>query len=152
VSTFFVFRLIDEQARGGWQSGLFYFNGSPKASLQPVSLAAARLEEFGPSGCAVLLQPQPRIVFFPGRKPTARFPTVKPISLLCDADCTYDVQLLGARGKLYAEATGKVIAGTRIRVGLGGQPLARGTYRIAVRVTANAFKANRFKKTVTFTF
>jgi hypothetical protein len=152
VTTFFVFRLIDEQPRGGWQSGLFYFNGSPKASLEPVSLAAARLEEFGPSGCAALLQPQPKVTFFPGRKPSARFPTVKPIGLLCDADCTYDVRLLGIRGKVYGEGTGKVIAGTRIRVGVGDQPLARGTYRLAVRVTANAFKANPFKKTVTFTF
>ncbi len=152
VTTFFVFRLIDEQPRGGWQSGLFYFNGSPKASLVPVSLAAARLKEFGPSGCAALLQPQPRVTFFPGRKPSVRFPTVKPISLLCDADCIYDVRLLGIRGKLYGEGTGKVVAGTRIRVGVGEQSLARGTYRLAVRVTANDFKANPFKKTVTFTF
>jgi hypothetical protein len=150
VTSFFVFRLIDEQPRGGWQSGLYYFNGSPKASMQPVSLAAARLAEFGPTGCASILQPQPKI--YPPRKPSTQSPIVKPVGLLCDADCTYDIRLLGVRGKLYAEATGKAIAGTRVKVGLGQVPLARGTYRIAVRVTANAYKANPFKKTLSFTF
>src|SRR5581483_2410281 len=45
VRTFFVFRLIDEPARGGWQSGVYYANGSPKSSLPGVEAAARRLQE-----------------------------------------------------------------------------------------------------------
>jgi hypothetical protein len=62
------------------------------------------------------------------------------------------VKLLGLRGRLYGSATGTAIAGTRVHIGLEQPVLASGTYRIVVRVTANAYKANAFTKTMLFTF
>jgi hypothetical protein len=151
VRTFLVFRLIDEALRGGWQSGLYYANGSPKASLPAVEAAARRLQEQTPTGCATLLAPRPRVSFFPARKPTARFPTLKPVSLLPDADCIYEVRL-GKGSSLVARVRGRAVAGVRKRIGLTEAFLSRGTYRITIRVTATDFRAKPFTKSIRFTF
>jgi hypothetical protein len=151
VRTFLVFRLIDEALRGGWQSGVYYANGSPKASLPGVEAAARRLREQAPTGCATLLAPKPRVSFFPVRRPTARSPVMRPISLLPDADCVYEVRL--AKGSsLVADVRGRGVAGVRKRIGLTEAPLPRGTYRITVRLTATDYKANMFTKSRTFSF
>jgi hypothetical protein len=151
VRTFLVFRLIDEPARGGWQSGVYYANGSPKASLPGVEAAARRLAEQRPTGCASVLAPKPLVSFFPVRRPTARFPTVKPISLFCDADCAYQVRL--AKGSsLVALARGRAIAGVRKKIALTEALLPRGSYRITVRVAATDFRANPFRTSRTFAF
>ena len=151
VRTFFVFRLVDEQSRGGWQSGLYYVNGSPKRSLDAVEATARRLQEQAPTGCAALLAPKPHVSFFPVRKPSARFPTVKPMSLLPDADCIYEVRLTKG-SSLVARVRGRGIAGIRKRIGLTEQPLRAGGYRITIRVTATDFHASPFTKSITFAF
>jgi hypothetical protein len=151
VRSFFVFRLIDEPQRGGWQSGLFYANGSAKASLPGVEAAARRLRERAPQGCATILAPRPLVSFFPVRKPSARFPTVKPISLLCDADCSYEVRLLH-RGRVFADRKGTAIAGIRKHIAVTPQLLPRGPYRMTITVTATAYQANPFRKTILFAF
>jgi hypothetical protein len=151
VRTFFVFRLIDEQPLGGWQSGLYYVNGSPKASLPGVEAVARRLEERAPTGCATLLAPRPLVSFFPVRKPTRRLPFLNPISLLADADCTYEVRL--AKGSsVVARVRGRALAGVRRRIAVTGQPVRGGTYRITIRVTATDFRARPFTKSIVFRF
>jgi hypothetical protein len=149
VRTFMVFRLIDETALGGWQSGLYYVNGSPKSSLPAVEAAARRLEERRPTGCASLLAPRPRVSFFPVRRPTPRFPTLKPLSLLPDADCRYEVRLMKG-SSLIGEVRGRAVAGIRRRIGLTEAILARGTYRITIRVTATDFRARPFTRSKVF--
>jgi hypothetical protein len=151
VRTFFVFRLIDEPLLGGWQSGLYYVNGTPKTSLDPVEAAARRLEEQPPLGCRTLLAPKPLVSFFPVRRPTARLPFVNPISLLPDADCTYEVRLTKG-SSLVALVRGRGIAGVRKKIGLTPNPLTRGAYRIVIRVRATAFRANEFVTSRRFTF
>jgi hypothetical protein len=151
VRTFLVFRLIDEALRGGWQSGVYYANGSPKASLPGVEAAARRLAEERPTGCTTLLTPKPLIAFFPVRHPTAQFPTIEPISLLCDADCRYEVRLMKG-SSMVAVVQGKAIAGVRKKIGLTPNPLTSGSYRINVRVKATAFKANEFVTGRAFSF
>jgi hypothetical protein len=149
VRTFFVFRLIDEQALGGWQSGLYYVNMTPKTSLDAVEAAARRLEEQPPTGCRTLLAPKPHVSFFPVRRPTARAPFVSPISLFPDADSRYEVRLTKG-SSLVALATGRAVAGVRKRIGLTEALLPRGTYRITIRVTATDFRATPFRLTRTF--
>jgi hypothetical protein len=151
VRTFFVFRLIDEPAREGWQSGVYYANGSPKASLLGVEAAARRLEEQAPTGCRTLLAPKPHVSFFPVRRPTARFPVLKPISLLPDADCVYEVRLMKG-SSLVADVRGHGIAGVRRRIGLTEAILPRGTYRLTIRITATDFRATPFAKSINFSF
>jgi hypothetical protein len=151
VRIFFVFRLIDEPIRGGWQSGVYYANGSPKASLPGVEATARRLQEQAPTGCATLLAPKPHVWFFPVRRPTAGSPVVRPISLLADADCVYQVQLTKG-SSLVARVRGRAVAGVRKRIGLTEKLLPRGTYRITVRVAATDYKANAFTTSRTFAF
>src|SRR5581483_1341047 len=151
VRTFFVFRLIDELARGGWQSGVYYANGSPKSSLPGVEAAARRLQEVKPTGCATLLAPKPLVSFFPVRRPTARLPILRPISLLPDADCVYEVRLMKG-SSLIADVRGRGIAGVRRRIGLTEAILPRGVYRITIRVTATDFRATPFTKSIVFSF
>jgi hypothetical protein len=151
VRTFFVFRLIDEPIRGGWQSGVYYANGSPKASLPGVEAAARRLQEQAATGCATLLAPRPHVSFFPVRKPTPRSPVMRPISLLADADSVYEVRLMKG-SLLVARARGRAVAGIRKHIGLTEKVLPRGTYRIAVRVTASDYRANPFTTSRTFSF
>jgi hypothetical protein len=151
VRTFLVFRLIDEAVRGGWQSGVYYANGSPKASLPGVEEAARRLAEQRPTACTTVLAPKPLVSYFPVRRPTARFPTVKPVSLLCDADCRYELRLMKG-SSIVADVRGKAIAGVRKKIGLTPNPLTPGTYRIMVRAKATAFRANEFVSSRKFTF
>jgi hypothetical protein len=152
VRSLFVFRLIDEAQRGGWQSGVYYANGSPKASLPGVEAAARRLRERRPQDCATVLAPVPMVSFFPVRKPTARLPTVKPISLLCDADCTYRVLLTNRGGRVFADKTGVATATLRKKIGVTPDLLPRGTYRLTITVTTNAYKAKPFRLGRSFTF
>src|SRR5581483_2510159 len=149
VRTFMVFRLIDEAALGGWQSGLYYVDGSPKSSLAAVEAAARRLEEHSPSGCSTLLATRPRVSFFPVRRPTPRFPTLKPLSLLPDADCRYEVRLMKG-SSLMVDVRGRAIAGVRRRIGLTEAILARGTYRLTIRVTTTDFRARPFTSSKVF--
>ena len=121
VRTFLVFRLIDEAVRGGWQSGVYYANGSPKASLPGVEEAARRLAEQRPTACTTVLAPKPLVSYFPVRRPTARFPTVKPVSLLCDADCRYELRLMKG-SSVVADVRGKAIAGVRKQIGPDAEP------------------------------
>ena len=46
-----LFHVEDESARSGWQSGEFYADDSPKASLAPVRAAARRAQADKPTGC-----------------------------------------------------------------------------------------------------
>jgi hypothetical protein len=151
VRTFFVFRLIDETRREGWQSGLYYANGSPKASLPAIEATARRLQERAPTGCATLLALKPLVSFFPVRRPTARSPVVRPVSLLADADSVYEVRLMKG-SSLVADVRGRAVAGVRRRIGLTEAVLPRGAYRLTIRVTAVDFRARPFTKSVTFSF
>jgi hypothetical protein len=151
VRTFLVFRLIDEPALEGWQSGLYYVNGSPKSSLPVVEAAARRLEEQSPTDCRELLALKPRVSFFPGRRPSASLPTMSPISLLPDADSAYEVRLMKG-SSLVADVRGRAVAGIRRRIGLTEAFLPRGTYLLTIRITATDFRATPFTKSIRFSF
>jgi hypothetical protein len=147
VRTFLVFRLIDRQDLSDWQSGVYYADRkTPKSSLTAIAAAAQRARTSTPTGCARLLAPRPLVSFFPRGRPTVRFPTVKPLSVLCDEDCTYEIRLYRLRDDLrLVDLVGKAVAGTRVHVRLPDTPLARGSYRLTMRVTAVAYRANAFR-------
>jgi hypothetical protein len=146
VRTFLVFRLIDSPTLPDWQSGLYYADrATPKSSRDAVAAAAARARTPAPTGCARLLAPRPLVSFFPRGRPTHRFPTVKPILLLCDEDCEYELELYRLRdGTVLADASGDALAGVRVHVAPGRRPLPRGSYGLRIRVRATAYAANAF--------
>jgi hypothetical protein len=74
-----------------------------------------------------------------------------PISLLPDADGTYEVRLLKG-SSLVADVRGRAVAGVRRHIGLTETFLTAGTYRLTIRVTATDFSAKPFTKSIHFTF
>jgi hypothetical protein len=154
VRTFLVFRLIDSPFLADWQSGLFYADRTtPKSSLAAVAAAAERWRTPAPAGCARLLAPRPFVSFFPVRPPTPRFPTIKPLLLLCDQDCYYEVRVFRLRDdRRLLDWTGTAIAGNKKHIGLPLGPLAPGSYRLTIRVTALAYTANAFTAKRDFRF
>jgi len=147
VRTFLLFRLIDSPALPDWQSGVYYADRhTPKSSGAAVAAAAKRARSATPTGCARLLAPRPLVAFFPVRSPTRRFPTVKPLLLLCDEDCNYEVRLFRLRNDArLADVAGAAVAGVATHIRLPATRLAPGRYRLTIRVTAAAYKANAFR-------
>jgi hypothetical protein len=146
VRTFLVFRLIDSPTLPDWQSGLYYADRlTPKSSRDAVAAAATRARTPTPAGCARLLAPRPLVSFFPRGRPTRRFPTVKPVLVLCDEDCEYELELYRPKdGTILADASGAALAGARVHVSLPRRPLPRGSYGLRIRVRALAYIANAF--------
>jgi hypothetical protein len=146
VRTFLLFRLIDSPTLSDWQSGVYYADGeTAKSSLAAIAAAADRARTPTPTGCGRLLAPRPFVSFFPVRPPTPRFPTIKPLLLLCDEDCYYQVRLFRLRDDMrLLDWTGTAIAGNTKHISLPVGPLAPGSYRLTMRVTALAYPANAF--------
>ena len=91
VRAILVFSLVDENALPGWQSGVYYVDGTPKSSLPAVATRRMRPPEPdlvpGPPGDA----PAGRALV-PERRPTSE-PSTFPILLACDVDCVYRVRI-----------------------------------------------------------
>src|SRR5207247_2206055 len=113
VRAFLLFSLFDEVNLAGWQSGLYYIDGTRKDSFDAVAAAARSARRNALTTCPGLqVKPKVTAVFFPfGRpKPVAsRFPIV----LTCDVDCRYYLRLekLPAHSRVLAAsglATGQL--------------------------------------------
>ena len=83
-----LFHVQDEPALSAWQSGEFYVDGSPKASLVPVRNAAASVHRGIVAACPGLLL-TPKLVLR-ARKPDK---TGIKVVLTCSLDCAYIVTL-----------------------------------------------------------
>jgi hypothetical protein len=134
VRTLMVFRLIDQPALADWQSGVYYADReTPKSSRAAVAAAATRYRARTEAGCAALLAPKPLVDW-------------KRRVLTCDADCAYTetFRRVGSSGPV-ATIRGTALAAVPTRL---AQPkLNPGRYRITLRVTATAYKANAFVAT-----
>jgi hypothetical protein len=152
VRTFLVFRLIDSPDLPDWQSGLYYADRqTAKSSRTAVAAAARRARTRRPTGCAALLAPRPFVSFFPARRPTPRFPTLKPLLLLCDEDCDYGIRLSRLTGRApLVEVRGRATAGRTVHPQVRAGRLRPGGYRLTIRVTAVAYRANAFTSSRTF--
>ena len=97
-----LFHVQDEPALAAWQSGEFYVDGSPKASLFPVRSAAASVHRGIVAACPNLVL-TPKLKLKVG-KPTAA--SVK-VTLSCSLDCAYSITLDGGR-----RTTGTAVGGS----------------------------------------
>jgi len=125
VKALFLFHAFDEPALAGWQSGVYYANGTPKTSLAPV-LSAMELSRRG-----VVAQ-------CPGMR-LAVHATVSQqgsrLFLTCDLDCTYVAQLYRLPGKLLASKRGRAVG--QLKSALPFRvPVATARYRLRVSATA----------------
>ena len=119
VQGFFLFHTEDEPALDRWQSGLYYADGTPKASLPGVKAAISLLRRGSLARCPGLRLPVkatavtfPSARVFAGKAPLA-------VRFRCDLDCTFWARLerlpthatvTGARGRAVG---GKAREGAR---------------------------------------
>jgi hypothetical protein len=131
VRTFMVFRLIDQPALADWQSGVYYADRqTPKSSRAAVGAAAKRYRSRTVAGCAALLAPKPLVDW-------------KRRVLTCDADCAY-TEIFRRVGSSRSVAMIRDRTQAAIPTRLPQAKLKPGRYRIVLRVTATAYKANAF--------
>ena len=120
----------DEPARTGWQSGVYYADGSQKTSLEPVRVALGASRGGSIASCPGLaLDVKPKTVAF---GLTARALSVR---LRCELDCAYRARLVKLPGGSTTSSTGgRSPAGVLTRVVLPNRRVAAGRYRIAVTI------------------
>jgi hypothetical protein len=138
VRAIMILHAFDESAlgpSGGWQSGVFYADGTPKASLQAMQNAGRDALGGTVARCPGLqLTPQAKVTF-----PRGRVLQAQPLklSVTCDLDCNVYARL----EKLPLHSTTLAVrahglAGTRTSITFPARRLAPGQYRFTVRLTA----------------
>jgi hypothetical protein len=121
VAGVLLFHARDEHGLAGWQSGLYYPDGTPKASLDVVRDTLDAIAGNTLGKCAVAIKP---VVAFT--------PPARRISLRCDRDCVYRARLLRLpAGSVTAWKNGRGTAGLRQSFQLGAK-VAPGEYKLSV--------------------
>jgi hypothetical protein len=125
VKGLFLFHSVDESDLHAWQSGLYYPDGTAKASLPAVRLAIAQARRGVVAHC-------PGLALTPVAKATQRG---RRLVVSCDIDCTYVAQLWRLPGHLLATRRGRAIGGTAKTLPLLA-PTAAGRYRLRLSLRA----------------
>ncbi|GIU94748.1 MAG: hypothetical protein KatS3mg012_1205 [Gaiellaceae bacterium] len=125
----------DERALEAWQSGVYYVDGTPKASLPRVTRALARTAGGSIARCPGLeLVVRPTFVRF-GSRAEARRGQFR-VAFRCSLDCAYRVRLERATtGATLLARSGVAAADEQVDVDLGWRQLGRGRYRYTLRLT-----------------
>jgi hypothetical protein len=125
VRALFLFHAFDEPGLPGWQSGLYYADGTPKQSLAPTRLAMEQSRRGSVAACPGLQLP----VHVKAVQRGAR------AFVLCDLDCSYVAELYRLPGKLLLTRRGKAIGGVERALPLR-VPHAAGRYRLRLSTVA----------------
>ncbi len=129
------FHSHDEPALPGWQSGVYYADGTEKTSAAAVRESLAAAAGGSIARCAGLaLSPQPDVLVFPAGKALKTQPY--RVRLRCDLDCAYSLRLekLPKRSTTLARR-GVAKAGVATVIELPERRLAAGDYRFTIRLT-----------------
>ena len=132
VRGIFLFHSVDETDLDRWQSGLFYADGTPKASLGPTRAAVEASRRGVVARCPGLqLAVKAKLDRASARNPHFAF------RLRCDIDCTYRARLEKWPTHSTTLVTrGLAMGGKATRVTFPVRKLATGRYRFTVRVVA----------------
>jgi hypothetical protein len=123
-----LFHFVDEQARAGWQSGLYYVDGTPKSSLAPVRDAFDSTRRGIVAQCPDL-QLTPQLTAATVTKPRVK------VTFSSTLDATYTLTLVRPGGPSpHVTLTGTAL-GRRL-VTLPVPKLAKGRYRWRATATA----------------
>ena len=132
VKAFLVFSLLDENALAGWQSGVYYADGTPKSSLAPVRDAANAVRRNAITCPGLQVTPRLGVRWFPQGRPSVE-PGTFPISLTCDVDCVYRVRIeRAATHGTTLSTTGRLTGRTPTTIQFRQTRLRPGSYRITV--------------------
>jgi hypothetical protein len=128
VEGIMLFHAIDETALDRWQSGVYYPDLTPKASLSGVRFAASQVRRGIIAHCdGLALTPKLTYVLWPRTEQLRRGHV--EIVFTCDIDCRYDARIAGQR------VSGVAVGGVKTRASFPKR-VAKGTYRIRVTFTA----------------
>jgi hypothetical protein len=135
VKAFFVYHAFDEPILSGWQSGVYYADGTPKTSLPVVKKAIRDVSGGVIMRCPGLqLTPQAKIVY-PSGKALAHVPLT--LRITCDIDCNVYARLAKLpQASTTLAVSAHLSAGVTTRVTLPARRVAPGPYRLTVRLTA----------------
>ncbi len=121
VAGILLFHSADEPALAGWQSGLFYPDGSAKSSLPVVRETLDAIANGTMRKCP--LEPKPTVAFTPSSR---------KISLRCARHCVFRARLLRLpAGSVTAWRNGRAAAGQRLSFQLAPS-VSPGLYRLSV--------------------
>jgi hypothetical protein len=132
VQGIFMFLTVDDANRPGWQSGFYYADKTPKASLAAMKQAARQSRGGIVARCAGM-RLTPTIDRFGPFGSNGRY----GINFRCSVDCTAEIGLerLSDR-KVVAKITGRALAGVYSIVRLRKLSLEKGAYRFNVAFSA----------------
>jgi hypothetical protein len=126
VTGIFIFHTVDEKDLDRWQSGVYYVDGTPKASLAPTQASLNEVRRGVVTQCPGLhLRP----------KAVVRGSGLRPV-LSCNLDCSYVASLVRLPGRVVRRATGVAIGGEPKRIRFSAQGLRPGRYQIRVQLRA----------------
>ena len=126
VQGLLLFHVEDEKARLAWQSGMYYADGTAKASLPAIRKAGEESRRGIVARC-------PDLKLTP--KATLRYAGGRAFTLRCDIDCTYSVAVrVGARhvAKQSGRAVGGLTKRLAFRLPTGKRARAEATLRAPV--------------------
>jgi hypothetical protein len=131
VAGLLIFHVADERDARGWQSGVYYANGTPKSSLTTVrdSALAAENGTLGKCSTGKATSNLSAVVF---REPTLTAPSTLSIDFSCALPCSYEAQVIDARtGAVVASDAGKAVGAQTIAV--PADTLDAGNYQYVLR-------------------
>ena len=128
-----LFHTVDEETLPTWQSGVFYADGTPKASLAAVRDAAARSRRGVIAKCEGLqLTPRLTLIRWPAQSLLRK--REASVSFTCHIDCRYEA-LLTRGGRVVTLKVGTAVGGIRKIVPLRTK-LASGVYSLRLTLSA----------------
>jgi hypothetical protein len=132
VRGLFLFHSVDETDLDRWQSGLYYADETPKASLAPTRTAVLAARRGIVARCPGLQLPvKAKLDRTSARNPRFSF------RLSCEIDCTYRARLEKLPGHSTTMVTrGQAVGGKPLRITFPTRRLGPGRYRFTVRVVA----------------
>jgi hypothetical protein len=127
VRALFLFHTLDERDLDRWQSGVYYADGTPKASLTPTRAALDEARRGVIARCdGTTLRP----------RLTIRWRGLTGATFRCDVDCTWTLRLFRLPRATAYTRTGAAIGGRAVTVRLPRVAMRPGRYRWELRALA----------------
>jgi hypothetical protein len=134
VAGMLIFLSRDERARPGWQSGVYYVDGTAKASRDRVLRSLDRTAGGSIARCPGVALPVHTTELRFGTRAAAKRGVFR-VSFRCDLDCRWWVRLENAATRsTKLAAKGTAPAGVLTTAGLGSRRLKPGTYRYTIHL------------------
>jgi hypothetical protein len=134
VEGMFLFHSVDERDLDRWQSGLYYTDGTPKASLVPTRQAISEFRRGVITQCPGL-QLVPNVVL--GYPHGGLHPQTLRLRVTCDIDCNYTARLTRlSDGRVLSSQQGQAVGTRKATVLFNAARLRAGRYQVDVQLVA----------------